>query len=98
MNHDTENNENLSLDDEEVNDSSESVSSSEYVPVLADVQVSQKLVPESKTKSLTITVQKDYPRSALRMLCGLFIVIFAAFLCLLWIGGDQDECYNLLPT
>lgn len=98
QNHDTKSKENMALNGED-HGSSESVSSSEYVHAVADVQqVSQKLVPGTKTESLTINAQKDYPMSVRSMVCGLFTVLFSAFVCLLWIGSDQDEGYNLLPT
>lgn len=95
INHDA----NKSKDGKEVNGSSESVSSSEYVPISADAKKSKKLVPTNKTDLLNIYAPKqEYARSVPNMVRWLLVLIFAVFLCLLWIGSDQDEGYNLLPT
>lgn len=90
---------NKSKDGQEVNSSSESVSSSEYVPISADEKEFKTMVPTTKLDSLKIYAPKErYMRSLLSMVCGLFVLVFTASVCLLWIGGDQDEGYNLLPT
>ncbi|KAL1820951.1 hypothetical protein ACET3Z_015820 [Daucus carota] len=78
--------------------SSESVSSSEYVPIIAVEKESEKLVPTNKTNPLKIHAPGDKNVRSLTMVCGIFVFMFAVFVCLLWIGGDQDEGYNLLPT
>ncbi|KAK1386482.1 Survival motor neuron interacting protein 1 [Heracleum sosnowskyi] len=85
-----------SEDGKEINGSSESVSSSE--PITAD-EKTKNLVSTNKTDSLNIYAPKEeYASSVLKMVCGLFVLVFAVFVCLLWIGGDQDEGCNLLPT
>ncbi|CAK9145899.1 unnamed protein product [Ilex paraguariensis] len=96
--HEIKGDENLSSGGEQFHGSLESVSSStEDVPVDADLQVYPKEVPGSKTESQGICVQKVHRKSTVNIVCGLLAMLFVVFGCLLWID-DQDEGYNLVPT
>lgn len=69
--------------------SSESVSSTEGVFSNNDVVLSAEVVPANKFRL------KNHPTR--RIVCGLLVSLFAAFLFLLAIG-DQDDHYTTVPT
>ncbi|WOG91676.1 hypothetical protein DCAR_0310926 [Daucus carota subsp. sativus] len=93
----TKSKENVSLTGEDSYGSSKSVSSSEAAAV-GKVQVCQKSNSASQKESLVVSVQKHYPMSLRIIVWGTLIVVFIAFVCLPWIGSDQDEGYYLPPT
>lgn len=99
VNHEQKSNEDVLLNNED-HGSSESVYSSEYVHAVADVQqqASQDLALKTKTELLKTDVEKGYPMSVRSMVCSIFALILGIFVCLFWIGSEQDEGYNLLPT
>lgn len=82
--------------DEQFQGTSESVSSTDDVPVHADVQVSPELVPANKTVGQRFCVEKGRRKFS----SILFVVIFFAlivFTSLMWIDS-QDEGQHLVPT
>ncbi|KAI7991340.1 Protein SINE1 [Camellia lanceoleosa] len=87
----------LHVGNEQFQGGSESVSSTEDIPINADLQVAEKVVPGSEVESLNFDNQKNNCKSAISMVCGVFVMLFAVFISLLWIDG-QDESYNLVPT
>ncbi|XP_074373397.1 protein SINE1-like [Apium graveolens] len=90
---------NKSEDGKEVYGSSESASSSEYVPISADEMKSKNLARTNKTDLFKIYAPKEeYARSVHNIVCWLFVLVFAVFVRLLWIGSDEDEGNNLIPT
>ncbi|XP_014491410.1 protein SINE1 [Vigna radiata var. radiata] len=72
--------------------SSESVSSSDDLPVDANKQISTKVVPENR--NITPTAQR---KTKYKLVCGLSFVVLAVATPLLWIT-IQDEGHYLVPT
>lgn len=95
--HRTKSEENMSLTGEDFHGTSESVSSSEPEAV-GKVQVSQWLDSACQTESNKVSVRKHYPMPLRSMFCGTIILVFIAFICFFWVGGDQDKGYYLPPT
>ncbi|KAB1221158.1 hypothetical protein CJ030_MR2G012843 [Morella rubra] len=75
----------------------ESVSSTDDIPIDANVDVPHQVVPEIKTETQRPCIQEYRQKTALKFVCVLVLVSLAAFCLLLWIN-DQDEGYYLTPT
>lgn len=72
--------------------SSESVSSSDDLPVDANKQISTKVVSENRNVTPTALQKTKY-----KLVCGLSFVLLAVATPLLWINV-QDEGHYLVPT
>ena len=92
-NYELKKDEKLSDDSGQFQGRSESVSSTEDVPVNADLQVP----PGSKLEPKSLGIQKNNRKSAFGAVSGLFVLLFALLVCLLRID-DQGDGYNLVPT
>lgn len=77
--------------------SSESVSSTEDVFSNKDLGFSAEVVPRNKPLLQRVNARKNHHNSASRIVCGLFVGLFAVVLFLLAIG-DQDDHYIIVPT
>lgn len=97
MNRQIERDNNLSNVGEQSQGSSESVCSTKDTPTKDVLQVSDKVISGSKIEIRSVFAQKRFRKSGFNVFCSLFVMVFAAFLCLLWID-DQEEGYNLVPT
>ncbi|CAL5432031.1 unnamed protein product [Camellia sinensis] len=82
----------LHVGNEQFQGGSESVSSTEDIPINADLQVAEKVVPGSEVESLNFDNQKNNCKSAISMVCGVFVMLFAVFISLLWIDGQDESC------
>ncbi|CAK9155752.1 unnamed protein product [Ilex paraguariensis] len=96
-NDETETYGNLSIDGEQFHDSSESVYSTEDVRADSDLPESPNVRPGSKTESQGINVRKHHQKRTVNIFCGLFVLLFAVFVCFLLID-DPDEGLYLVPT
>ncbi|XP_057485647.1 LOW QUALITY PROTEIN: protein SINE1-like [Actinidia eriantha] len=85
--------EKLSDDSGQFQGGSESVSSTEDIPINSDLQVP----PGSKLEPKSLSIRKHNRKSAFGAVSGLFVLLFALLVCLLRID-DQGDGYNLVPT
>ncbi|GFZ03711.1 ARM repeat superfamily protein [Actinidia rufa] len=92
-NYELKKDEKLSDDSGQFQGRSESVSSTEDIPVNADLQVP----PGSKLEPKSLGIRKNNRKSAFGAVSGLFVLLFALLVCLLRID-DQGDGYNLVPT
>lgn len=77
---------------------SESVSSTDGVPVHGDVQAIPVVVAHhSKIKTQYSGIEMAYKKTALKLVCGFSFLLFTIFTSLLWIN-DQDQGSYLVPT
>ncbi|KAJ0078737.1 hypothetical protein Patl1_22948 [Pistacia atlantica] len=81
---------------EQVQGVSESVSSTDDLAG-ADMQVSQEVVPKDKTEMQKRCVKKTYPKTASRIVLGLFFFLLVVFSMLMWNDG-QNQGNLLVPT
>ncbi|XP_057507334.1 protein SINE1-like [Actinidia eriantha] len=92
-NYELKKDEKLSDDREQFQGGSESVSSTEDIPINADLQ----MPPGSKIEPKSLGIQKNNRKSAFGVVSGLVVLLFALLICLLRID-DQGDGYNLVPT
>lgn len=86
-------------DGEEIQDASESVSSTEDNPVEVDVQEeSQEAVPMNKTETQVLHNDKAHKKKASIMFFGIFFIIVAVLTSLLWTEVHDDESFYVVPT
>ncbi|KAI8562005.1 hypothetical protein RHMOL_Rhmol03G0001300 [Rhododendron molle] len=97
MNYEVKRDEKLPAGSEQLQVGSESVSSTEDIPAAADLQVNEKVSPGSKVQFQTFEIQKTNCKSPTKVVCSLFVVLFALFICSMLIN-DQDDGYGLVPT
>lgn len=97
MNYEVKRDEKLPAGSEQLQVGSESVSSTEDIPTAADLQVNEKVSPGSKVQFQTFEIQKTNCKSPTKVVCSLFVVLFALFICSMLIN-DQDDGYGLVPT
>ncbi|XP_021828797.1 uncharacterized protein LOC110769175 [Prunus avium] len=78
----------------------ESVSSTDVIPVDADLQVSYEVVPENEAEIQMSTIKSARPKVAVKLLCGLTFALIAVAMALLWINdqGEGHEGYYPVPT
>ena len=81
-------NESLYADVEQFQGSNESVSSTEDIPAVADLQLPQKAIPERKTVRQKV---------ALKLVLGLSFALLAVVTPAVWLG-NQGEVHYLVPT
>lgn len=86
--------------DEQFQGGPESVSSTDGIPVDADLQVSQEVVPENETETQMSGIKSARRKVAVKLLCGLSFALLAVAMPLLWINdqGEGHEGYYLVPT
>lgn len=97
VNYDCRENGRIYADDEQFQGGNESVSSTEDLPGNADVQVSQKVVPQEIIETRKYGFQKIRRKHALKLVCGLSVALLAVFAPLLWTSDPNDGHY-LVPT
>ncbi|KAF8395974.1 hypothetical protein HHK36_017585 [Tetracentron sinense] len=97
LNNEAEGNKTLSETGEQMQDGSESVSSTGDVPANADAKPSCEVVPEDKTRIQSLCIKRrNFGKAALNLVCGLFFMLFAV-ISALWID-NKEEVFNLVPT
>lgn len=97
MNYEVKKDETLPAGSEQLQVGSESVSSTEDIPT-ADFQVNEKVSPGSKVESQSfIEIQKTNCKSPTKVVCSLFVLLFALFICSICLN-DQDDGNGLVPT
>lgn len=86
--------------DEQFHGGPESVSSTDGIPVDADLQASQEVVPENETEVPISGIKSARRKVAVKLLCGLSFALLAVAMPLLWINdqGEGHEGYYLVPT
>ncbi|WCJ43660.1 ARM repeat superfamily protein [Euphorbia peplus] len=84
-------------DSEEFQDTTESVSSTDDVPVVPDVQVSQKVVTAEKDDSQRFSSGKRHRKYSYWLIVGMFFALVALFASLLLID-DHEGPYHRVPT
>ncbi|XP_065851779.1 protein SINE1 [Euphorbia lathyris] len=84
------------VDDEQFQDTTESVSSTDDVPVDTGVQVSQKVVTAEKDDFQRLSNGKRHRKYSYRLIVGLFFALIALFTSLMLI--DDHEGQYLVPT
>ncbi|KAG8649845.1 protein SINE1 isoform X2 [Manihot esculenta] len=92
-----EDNRNLYADDEQFQDTSESVSSTDGIPVETDGQASPEVVTESKDDTPRCHNRKSHWRNSYRLVVGLFFALLAVLTSLMWTDGQKEGQY-LVPT
>lgn len=97
MNCEVKKDETLPAGSEQLKVGSESVSSTEDIPA-TDFQVNEKVSPGSKVESQSfIEIQKTNCKSPTKVVCSLFVLLFALFICSICLN-DQDDGNGLVPT
>ncbi|XP_050209980.1 protein SINE1 [Mercurialis annua] len=82
---------------EQFQDTSESVSSTDDIPVNAHVQVSPEISNGNKDAALRFCSGKNRWKNSYRLIIGFFFALLVIFSSLLWIDG-QDQGRYLVPT
>ncbi|KAL6272022.1 hypothetical protein ACE6H2_022714 [Prunus campanulata] len=100
VNYDCRENGSFYAGDEQFQGGPESVSSTDGIPVDADLQVSQEVVPENETEIQMSGIKSARRKVAVKLLCGLSFALLAVAMPLLWINdqGEGHEGYYLVPT
>lgn len=92
---DVEDNKNLPETGAQAQVDSESISSTDSIPAVADKEVSHEVSPEDKT-GVQNRRSSSFKKVALNLVCGLFFILLA-IMSAIW-AANQDKGSNLTPT
>ncbi|KAJ9179919.1 hypothetical protein P3X46_008230 [Hevea brasiliensis] len=95
--YEVEDNRNSCTGEEQFQDTSESVSSTDDAPGDADVQVSPEVVTTNKDDTSRFHNRKSHWKNSYRLVVSLFFALLAVFTSLMW-ADDQKEGQYLVPT
>eukprot|EP00257_Ricinus_communis_P008154 XP_002525438.2 protein SINE1 [Ricinus communis] len=95
--YEVEENRNSYAGGEQLQGTSESVSSTDDVPVHTDVQLSPEVLSGNKDDAPRFCSRKDHRKNFYRLFGGLFFALLAIFSSLLWIDSQDNGGY-LVPT